>query len=185
MEDHSLGPRRSGDFTTSRRSTAQEDILFILEKARRGVPWPAIAQMVGRPVEDVKAAFRIHSLARMPRRDRPAKARAAEEPKPRSKNVRPRPMPKRVVEIAARVAADHGCTLAELAGTRGSDSAQAARQAAYFEVRGLVKENGKPRFSYALIGAFFGGRDHTTVLHGVKAHLARIAIQAPGARLAA
>lgn len=182
MEDHQLQPRCSGDFATSRRGSAQEDIEFIAARAARDVPLSAIAKMVGRSVASVKAAHEAYLAARRtPQKDGPPAPPPIEPPR-RAKNVRPRPMPERVAEIAARRAAAHGCTLADLMGSRGSDAAQLARQAAYHAVRSLVREDGRPRFSYALIGAFFGGRDHTTVLHGVKVHQARMDVEAATAR---
>lgn len=38
----------------------------------------------------------------------------------------------------------------------------------------------QPHLSLPMIGRFLGGRDHTTVLHGVRAHAARIAAEWSG-----
>lgn len=49
------------------------------------------------------------------------------------------------------------------------------RQEAMYRLRKLACEDGSPRYSLPVIGDKFGGRDHTTVLHGVRAHAKRLA----------
>lgn len=48
-----------------------------------------------------------------------------------------------------------------------------ARQLAYWLIRSVRAPNGLPRYGWKEIGRAFG-RDHSTVLHGVRAHKARL-----------
>ena len=73
-------------------------------------------------------------------------------------------------EIIREVAERHGLTLRCLEGKRISHAFAVVRQAAYAEVR--VR---RPHLSLTAIGGAFGGRDPTTVLHGIRTHEARMA----------
>lgn len=74
-------------------------------------------------------------------------------------------------EVLQRVCDETGYTVEELrAPRRGPRELMHARQWAM----ALLRETG--RFSYPQIGAYLGGRDHTTVLHGVRAHRRRAAM---------
>jgi hypothetical protein len=66
--------------------------------------------------------------------------------------------------IAARVAAQHGLTLADLQGPSRKRPVYLARQQAMAE---CYATGG---FSYITIGKFFGGRDHTTAMNAVKTY---------------
>jgi chromosomal replication initiator protein len=66
--------------------------------------------------------------------------------------------------IVDRVAARHGLTLADLLGQSRIWRIARARQAAYAAIR---IELG---WSLPRIGRLFGGRDHTTILKGIRAH---------------
>ena len=72
-------------------------------------------------------------------------------------------------EIAADVAARHGLTLDEL------KSPQRARRIAWPRQEAMKEIYDTGRFSLPQIGGFFGGRDHTTVLHAIRAHAKRLA----------
>lgn len=65
----------------------------------------------------------------------------------------------------ARVALAHGVTVEEIMGEARDRRRSHARQHAYWEVRRL-----RPHLSLPQIGAIFGGRDHTTILHGIRQH---------------
>jgi chromosomal replication initiator protein len=71
-------------------------------------------------------------------------------------------------KIVARVAAKHGLTLADLKGPDKTKRVTHPRQQAMAELYATG------RYSLPALGRYFGGRDHSTVLHGVKAHWARI-----------
>lgn len=72
-------------------------------------------------------------------------------------------------EIATDVAQRHGVTLAELRGPCRAYRIAHPRQEAF----ALIKAAG--RQSSPQIGRYFGGRDHSTVLHGIKMHKKRSA----------
>lgn len=65
-------------------------------------------------------------------------------------------------EIIAHVAAQHGVPVAEIVGRRRSVPICAARHAAMKAVA-----DRRPDLSLPQIGKYFGGRDHTTVLHAI------------------
>lgn len=75
-------------------------------------------------------------------------------------------------DIAAEVAALYALTLADLFGPARAKAISHPRQHAMWEVRRRA-----PHLSLPQIGRLFGGRDHTTVLHGIRAHEARQAAQ--------
>lgn len=71
--------------------------------------------------------------------------------------------------IIAEVADKHGLTVLDLKSQRRSRMIVVARQEAMYRCR---HETGQ---SLTSIARRFGGRDHTTVVHGVRRHAARIA----------
>ena len=83
----------------------------------------------------------------------------------------------RMRDVAALVAERHGLSLAELKGPSATRRIAWPRQEAYALIRKHC-----PNISYPQIGQFFGGRDHTTVIYGVRAHEARVAGAAGGGR---
>lgn len=72
-------------------------------------------------------------------------------------------------EIIHRVATQYGMTTADLIGPARSRWFAFARHEAMYRVR---KER---NLSLPAIGRIFGGRDHTTVLHGIRCHEDRAA----------
>lgn len=72
-------------------------------------------------------------------------------------------------EIAVAVAQRHGVTLDQLRGPQRQKYLSVARQEAMW----TMYRTG--RFSNGQIAAFLGDRDHTTVIHGRRAHEARLA----------
>jgi len=79
-----------------------------------------------------------------------------------------------MADIAVCVAAKHGITVEQLK-MRGSTRAIARpRQEAMWAMRQVRWRDGPLRYSLPQIGRFFGGFDHTTVLHAVRAHQKRI-----------
>lgn len=72
--------------------------------------------------------------------------------------------------IIADVAAPFGLTVADMVGAGRERRIAWPRQMAMAKVR-----SAKPAMSQPQIGALFGGRDHTTILHGIRAHNARMA----------
>lgn len=76
-----------------------------------------------------------------------------------------------MAEICADVAARYGVTAEALRGVSRVRTLAWPRQHAYAEMYATG------RFSLPQIGRFFGWRDHTTILHGVRAHKARQAAE--------
>jgi chromosomal replication initiation ATPase DnaA len=72
--------------------------------------------------------------------------------------------------LAQRVAEQYGFRLSELRGASRSKGVVIARHHAMW----LVKQR-FPYLSQPAIGRMFGGRDHTTVLHALRAHPQRVA----------
>lgn len=74
-----------------------------------------------------------------------------------------------IEEVQRRVAAAFGVTLGDLRAKRRTKSIAMARQAAMYLIRELTNT------SLSEIGGYFGGRDHSTVLHACR----QIGLQAP------
>lgn len=75
-------------------------------------------------------------------------------------SVRPRRTVKRIQEI---VAAHYGIPIGEMVSRRRHRSFARPRQVAMYLARETTPK------SFPDIGRFFGGRDHTTVIHAIKA----------------
>lgn len=90
--------------------------------------------------------------------------------------------PMTLPEIAFCVAAKHGVTVDALRepsdkiGAR-KDSVSVPRQEAFWLARQQKRPDGSQRYSLPQIGRYFGGRDHSTVLHGSRAHQRRLAAE--------
>jgi len=76
-----------------------------------------------------------------------------------------------VAEVIRETAAKHRISVADLIGQSRERKYVRPRQEAMYQV--FVK---CPHISYPEAGRRMGGRDHTTVLHGVKAHAKRLGI---------
>jgi hypothetical protein len=66
--------------------------------------------------------------------------------------------------------AEEGVCFEVISGPSRKRSIVHFRQKLMWEIKTMVK----PSMSWPEMGRLFGGRDHTTVLHGVKAHAARL-----------
>ena len=75
--------------------------------------------------------------------------------------------------ILAEVAADHGLRPSDITGDRRFIHHVRARQDFMWRARQVKFMDGKPRYSLPQIGQFLGV-DHTTVIHGVRAHEKRM-----------
>jgi chromosomal replication initiator protein len=71
-------------------------------------------------------------------------------------------------EMAMEVAEKHGVTLEDLQGPSRTQKLATARQEA------MARIYATGRYSTTQVGRFFGGRDHTTVMHGCRAHARRL-----------
>lgn len=83
-----------------------------------------------------------------------------------------------MVEILQLVAEAYSISTAELRGHGRTKYVSRPRQHAMW----LMAR--QPHLSLPQIGRFLGERDHTTILHGVRAHAARIAAEWPGSEAA-
>lgn len=79
--------------------------------------------------------------------------------------------------ILAQTAADYGLSPAEIRGPRRFRVFIHPRQDFMWRCRQIKWPGGRHRYSYPVIGAFLGGRHHTTALHGDRAHARRMAAE--------
>jgi chromosomal replication initiation ATPase DnaA len=78
-------------------------------------------------------------------------------------------MPERVAEIIREVAAIHGVTAGEIIGPSHLRAIVWPRFEAAYRIRELRMADGRPP-SYPRIGRWLGGRDHTTIIAGIRRH---------------
>lgn len=167
---YSDGP---GRFATARKGGICGDVDFILAQKAKGTPTQAIAQMVGRSTVDVR---QVISAATIAATERPAEPVKAPEPKPlpdpkrdwRVWSKRSRRMPAGAKAIVQAVGDRRGVSMDELIGEGRSRRVAHVRQEAY----DALYRTG--RYTLPMIGAYFGGRDHTSVLYGIREHKKRI-----------
>lgn len=76
--------------------------------------------------------------------------------------------------IVDAVAKHHGLTVEQLRGPSRKFFIAHPRQEAMWLMRQVKDWQGRNRYSLPQIGEFMGARDHTTILHGVRAHQARV-----------
>jgi chromosomal replication initiation ATPase DnaA len=70
--------------------------------------------------------------------------------------------------IVARVAEEHAISVADILGPSRARKCAWPRQQAYHEIRRAR------RLSYVRIGQLIGGRDHSTVITGIRSHQSRV-----------
>jgi chromosomal replication initiator protein len=76
-------------------------------------------------------------------------------------------LPPRIAGIVREVAAEHHVRPRDVLGPRRFRKLVRARWDAMARIRALTRPDGKPP-SYPQIGEWLGGRDHTTVMHGLE-----------------
>lgn len=145
-----------------KRGLDADDIVWARAKHEAGVPVSAIARMMRANVVDVAASLPSRGA-------RPAPAAAAPKvvaaPAPHtlsSGNV--------MVRIATEIALHYGVTVDDLRGSSSVKHFAIPRQHLMWALYQVTFSNGDRRFSKQRIGAFIGGRDHTTVWHGINRH---------------
>lgn len=92
--------------------------------------------------------------------------------------------PMTLPEIAFAVAQKHDVYVADLLAPHYvpgacKDRYVEPRQEAFWVARQQMRD-GKHAHSFPQIAKYFGGRDHTTVIHGVRAHAKRMAMEVVG-----
>lgn len=144
-----------------------EDIQFIWDRQQAGLPAHQIAKQIGRPILDV--------MKWMTSRDeRRARLTGDGEDEVVVLSlwrglIRMRPRPQTMREVADEVCEQYGLSFSELIGPQRARYVSHPRQ----ELMWRLYASG--RFTLPQIGKFLGDRDHTTILHGVKACEARMA----------
>lgn len=196
---------RLGDFAGRRRHLDQSDALWIMARKRRGLSDQAIATQGRYGLADVQKITSEHALdclpASRPTYDPQAQGRIVQlqparvsigsglplyratfggrlviQPSLARAIIARMPPPRKPWHAFVReVAIKHGLTLADLIGPYRAPKVAHARQEAMWV---LFQER---RWSYPQIGRFFGGRDHTTIMHGVRRHQSRLDEAAAGA----
>lgn len=188
---------KGGEHATAPRSRIAEYTPFIREQAARGVPLTAIARMVGRNEADVRLVVDLAPMQAIARpvvelKVKPVKIAKRSKPRltgtrsgPRGhKPAKPRPMPKEAERIVLRVAGMYGRTFSEiLSPWQGRDIAW-VRQHVYHALYAVKRPDGRSKWSTLIIGEFIGGRDHTTVMWGMRQHQKRLDEAAEQARAA-
>jgi chromosomal replication initiation ATPase DnaA len=168
MEDP-VYTNRSGEFATARKGgIASDEIEFIQERARQGVPVSAIARMIGRAEVDVRA------FAATPKRRKPPVPLLDGMPRDAIERASlARGLPPEAIAIMAAVAAGAGLEVAEVRFSckRGGGRTE-ARQEAYHALHATG------RYSMPMIASWFGLKGHSAVALGIQKHEAR---QAAGA----
>jgi len=76
--------------------------------------------------------------------------------------------------VLADVAERHGVDADDITGPSRLRQIVHARQEVAWKVRQAQTACFEPRFSLVQIGTWLGGRDHTTILHGIRAHERRM-----------
>jgi hypothetical protein len=84
-------------------------------------------------------------------------------------------MARTMANIAGEIAERHGVTLADLKGPGRYRAIAWPRHEVMWTLYQERNADGDRRWSLARIARFLGGRDHSTILHGVRAHEARLA----------
>jgi hypothetical protein len=159
----------------SRRGSVAQDAEFILRKRMAGVPVSAIARMVGRSEPDVAAICRdlapaepgkpeavvIPHCIPAPRKPvKPAKRRACARGRHLS-------MPPLARMYAEEMCALRGVEVAALLGEGRAKGIGQLRQELYWRLS-------KAGYNNCEIGNFVGGRDPSTVRHGIILHQGRL-----------
>lgn len=159
---------RGGEFATSRRGGLDQwERAFVNQKRAAGCSDFAIAKMLARSALEIRA---VPYMQEVPRHDPPRiRLEAIERVAPPP----PRTMPKAIRDMVSYLASCYEITFEDLVGQAKAKKYTHPRHEAFARVREIVDDQGHPKYSFIVIGQWFGGRDHSTVLSGVKAHRKR------------
>lgn len=152
---------------------------FIADKRARGVPWQHISAMTNTPMPslqpymDLEAGYQA-AAAREEKKREEAKAAAKAEAKRKAeirrlqRKLRTNPDAKPEMRvIAAKIADQYGVRYDHVIGRDKDANVIAARQHVMWAL--MAKH-----YSTTTIGKFLSGRDHSTVVYGVRSHVQRI-----------
>lgn len=146
-----------------KRHMDDADVMFAFAKRQAGAPSSAIARMMGVCREDLDKLFG-------PQPSRAAPVLMSEPRVPAAVVAPPRPAPakpKLIDIVARRIAIEHDVTVSEMCGQSRLRRFVWARQHLMWALHQERDANGRRRFSTPQIGAFLGGRDHSTVVYGM------------------
>lgn len=168
---------RGGEFATSRRGGIDPyEIDFITTRAEAGCTDATIAKMLGRPVEEVRSTRKAIKVTPANRNTYTAPHKGVvarpvlSRPMVKAAGTRTRPIPDRARRIICEVCDLYDLTWDEMVSTSRAKRVTHPRQQAFSRLNAAG-------FPLADIGRYFGGMDHTSVLHGVRAHAARLAAE--------
>ena len=174
-----MGARNSnaagGQFASASRTGVADARDFIWAQKARGAPVSAVARMLGRNAADVAVIYHAPPLAALVREPAPASPPPPPPPPPPrrcAKSACVRPIPQQALQLLQPMLEAHEVTWAELAGASQARALTVVRQAAYAALA-------QAGFSQSQIGSYFGGRDHSSVHHGIKMHRLRTAAVSP------
>lgn len=166
----------AGDYCTqATRGLSGYDREFIYQKALQGVPASAIANMLRKNLVDVQDAMPGAKPRRLSYASG-APTKAATQP---ARDVVRDYVPPSVRAILADVARRHDTTVDELCQPTVSKTRRQARCVAHARQEAMHLIYQLDRFSSVDIGGFLGGRDHTTVLYGIREHRRRLGMLPP------
>lgn len=160
----------AGQFATARRGgLTSYEADFIRAKTEAGVPLSAVSRMLGRNIE----SLRDHAAEIEPR------GVVFVTPTP----VGPRDpldgVPKAAREVILAAADLVSLPVGVLVGRHQGRLETLARQHAMYQLRRVKDARGRPAYSYATIARFLRRDDHTTVMHGIRAHATRCGLDVP------
>lgn len=130
-----------------------EDLTYAIKQLAKGYPMSAVAKMIGRPEESLRALIEFRKAADLP------------EPAPIAPiRTTPNFLTDRQMEAVCKpILARHGFTLADVCSPSRKTKLVDCRWELMFSLH---------RFGYPdhRIGRYLGGRDRSTVIHGRNAH---------------
>lgn len=78
-------------------------------------------------------------------------------------------------DLLRETAEDHNLDYAALMGDSRKQRIAHARHDFMWRARQIKNPDGSHRYTLPMIGRFLGGMDHTSIIHGVRAHARRMA----------
>jgi hypothetical protein len=145
---------------------------------RLSTPFARKIEAKAMALQAIQAALQPQGAPVQPEEPSAPPAPVSDEPWPQPSPVKPlpfeqpniKPIPWRV--IAEEVACRHGLSVRDLIGTQRAAKVSVARHEAAY----CIWSQGH---SYAQVGRWLGGRDHTTIIHAVRRHAERNGLALP------
>jgi hypothetical protein len=197
---------RGGEFATSRRGGLTSAELEFIGANKQRFPVSAMAQMLGRPAMTVRAVVEstVAAVERPIVAETPPVAEVAQPPREKRRYIRehtqykavpreirrarcrqPRPLPGRALALVKDICREWDILVEEVVGGSKKKRVVACRYGCYTALYGLKTSKGTRAYSLTAIGTFFSGRDHTSVLSGLKRYPELVAELQPKLAVAA